>query len=233
MDSSPIERDRLNELAYERLSTQLKAGRFVPGEKLKQRNLAAEMGISPTPVREALARLVADQALEHVGHHSVRVPVMSVERFHEVRDLRLLLEGLAASHAAARATPADVLALEGIHRHMVALRERGDALGARQESERFHMGLYRLAGRPVLMKMIESLWLQCGPLLHALERHGIDEPRRQHPHLAVIRGLRRADGDITRRGVQEEIERTTAPMLRYLGEQDKALAAEERVAART
>ncbi|MFT4144166.1 MAG: GntR family transcriptional regulator, partial [Mobilitalea sp.] len=101
MDDAPLTRDSLNGQAYARLCRDLKAGRFAPGEKLKLRDLAAEMGISPTPVREALARLISEQALEQVGHHSVRVPVMDEERFAEVRELRLVLEGRAAARAAA------------------------------------------------------------------------------------------------------------------------------------
>ena len=63
MQDTPLARESLNGQAYVRLCRDLKAGRFAPGEKLKLRDLAQEMGISPTPVREALARLISEQAL--------------------------------------------------------------------------------------------------------------------------------------------------------------------------
>jgi len=75
MDGTQLARKSLNGQAYERLCRDLKAGRFGPGEKLKLRDLAQEMGISPTPVREALARLISEQALEQVGH--LRLPLKS------------------------------------------------------------------------------------------------------------------------------------------------------------
>ncbi|RYF75102.1 MAG: GntR family transcriptional regulator [Comamonadaceae bacterium] len=218
MDDTPITRDSLNAQAYGRLCRDLKAGRFAPGEKLKLRDLAAEMGISPTPVREALARLISEQALEQVGHHSVRVPVMSEERFAEVRDLRRMLEGRAAEQAAAQATPADVQRLETLHQRMAACHDAGDTAGELLEAERFHMAVYALAGMPVLQRMVEGLWLQCGPLMKALQTHALGQPRKQHPHHLVLRGLRKRDGAVARRGVEEEIERTAAPILAYLRE---------------
>lgn len=222
MDDPQIQRESLNGQAYARLCRDLKAGRFQPGEKLKLRDLAAQMGISPTPVREALARLISELALEQVGHHSVRVPVLTEERFCEIRDLRMTLEGEAAARAAAHATPEDVATLQALHEAMATQRESGDHAGARLDIERFHMTLYRLARMPVLLHMVEGLWLQCGPLMKALDQHPLDEPRRQHPHLMVLRGLRRADGELARRGIHEEVQRTAAPILAYLREQGAA-----------
>lgn len=134
MDGGQLARKSLNVQAYERLCRDLKAGRFGPGEKLKLRDLAQEMGISPTPVREALARLISEQAVEQVGHHSVRVPVMDEERFNGVLELRMLLEGHAAARAAVHATAADVARLEAIHERMAALSDAGDAAAARAPS---------------------------------------------------------------------------------------------------
>ena len=218
MDDSYLRRESLNGQAYSRLCRDLKAGRFAPGEKLKLRDLAKEMGISPTPAREALARLISEQALEQVGHHSVRVPVMNEERFTEVCELRMTLEGQAASRAALLATPDDVARLEAIHERMADLREAGDDAAARVEAERFHMGVYQLAQMPVLLRMVESLWMQCGPLMKAFDSHALSKPRKQHSHLLVLRGLRRADSELARRGIHEDLERTSQPVLAYLRE---------------
>ncbi|WP_431153208.1 GntR family transcriptional regulator [Acidovorax facilis] len=218
-----ITRDSLNAQAYNRLCRDLKAGRFAPGEKLKLRDLAAVMGISPTPVREALARLISEQALEQMGHHSVRVPVMSEARFSEVRELRLMLEGQAAARAAELAGADDIKKLAAIHERMAALKEAGDTAGELLESERFHMAVYALAGMPILQRIVESLWLQCGPLMKALQTHALDDPRKQHPHHMVMRGLRKHDAEVARRGIHEEIERTAAPILVYLRERAAAV----------
>lgn len=227
-EDSQLTRESLNGQAHSRLCRWLKAGRFAPGEKLKLRDLAAEMGISPTPVREALARLISEQALEQVGHHSVRVPVMDERQFDEVRELRLLLEGRAAAGAAQHASSDDVARLEEIHQRMAALSDAGDAAGALAQSEHFHMGVYRLARMPVLQRMIESLWLRCGPLMRGLEGRPLAKPRKQHAHHLVLRGLRRGDPELARQGIVEEVERTTQAILDYLREQSGAPAATPR-----
>lgn len=77
--------------------------------------LSEELGISPTPIREAFARLVSERALVPGDRRSVRVPELDAERFLEIRELRLALEGIAAERAAARATEAEIDALEAVH----------------------------------------------------------------------------------------------------------------------
>ena len=225
MDDRQPTRASLNGQAYARLCAELKAGCFRPGEKLKLRDLAAQMGMSPTPVREALARLISERALEQVGHHSVRVPVMNEVQFGEVCYLRMTLEGEAAARAALLATARDVAHLQEIHEHMAAHREAGNVAAALVEMERFHMDVYRLAGMPLLLGVVESLWLRCGPLMNALESHLIGRPRKQHPHVTLLRGLRRGDPELARQGICEEIERMTKPILAYLRKQAGAVPA--------
>src|SRR5439155_13403415 len=118
----PLSRDSLSTKAYQRLRSDLMEGRFQPGQKLKLRDLARELGTSPTPVREALARLVSDMALAQVDHHSVSVPPMNVERYLEIRDLRIQLEGRAAAAAAERASDARIAELAKINEHQIMLR---------------------------------------------------------------------------------------------------------------
>lgn len=93
--------ENLQERLYQRLREDLLAGRFQPGERLKIRDLANQWGTSPMPVRAALQRLVAEGALEGEAQRSLRVPLMTRERFLQILQVRLSLEGLAAESAAA------------------------------------------------------------------------------------------------------------------------------------
>ncbi len=88
--------ENLQERLYQRLREDLLAGRFQPGERLKIRDLANQWGTSPMPVRAALQRLVAEGALEGEAQRSLRVPLMTRERFLQILQVRLSLEGLAA-----------------------------------------------------------------------------------------------------------------------------------------
>src|SRR5439155_6547292 len=94
----------LRNRVYASLRDALTAGRFTPGQKLSFRFIAGTLGVSLTPVREAIRRLVAEGAFEMLPNRSVRVPLMTLEKVLELCDIRRAVEGLAAEKAAAIAT---------------------------------------------------------------------------------------------------------------------------------
>src|SRR5262245_3199976 len=96
------------------------AGRFQPGERLNIRALAAMLGTSATPVREALSRLAANGAAEMVPTQSVRVPLFNRARFEELKLIRMAVEGLAAEQAATRMTSAEIETAEQLLTRYIA-----------------------------------------------------------------------------------------------------------------
>lgn len=200
------------------LRTELMRSRFRPGEKLKLRTLAEELGVSLTPVREALARLVSENALEQIDHRSARVPVLSDERLREVCELRIDLEGKAAERAAERASPADADRLAAIHARMTEARLEGRMQDMMIENERFHMATCALADMPVLLRIVEGLWLQCGPLNFALKQMRFLHKPEEHPHNAVIRAMRECDPTLARLAMQRDIAVYSDALLRRLPE---------------
>ena len=201
---------------HARLRGALMRSRFRPGEKLKLRVLSAEFGVSATPVRAALARLVSEGALVQDDRRSVRVPVLTDAQFREVVELRLDLEGKAASCAAERAGPADVQALEAIHAAMTAARLDGRMEAMMVENERFHMALCALAAMPLLLRLVEGLWLRCGPLNAGLKAIRFLHRPEEHPHHDVIRALRQGDGALARLAIQRDIAVYADALLRRL-----------------
>ncbi|AVO53274.1 GntR family transcriptional regulator [Ectopseudomonas mendocina] len=160
--------DNLQEQLYQRIREGLLAGRFQPGQALKIRDLAAQWGTSPMPVRAALQRLVAEGALEGEQQRSVRVPSMTRERYENIFQVRLALEGLAVELATPRLGSDDLALLRDCVRRMdVAIEQRQvqDYLNANSQ---FHLHLYGACGNPVLLRSIESLWLQIGPFFNRL-----------------------------------------------------------------
>jgi DNA-binding GntR family transcriptional regulator len=214
-DRQVLIREGLGAQAYQRLCDDLMAGRYEPGQKLKLRELAARLGVSVTPVREALARLIADQAVVQVDHRSVRVSVMSLGRFNEVRELRLELEGRAAERAAHCASPADIEELQTIHERLLDARVRDCYAEILLANQQFHLCLCRSARMPVLLRLVENLWLQCGPLMNGMTQWPSSQPA-QHPHVTVIKALRAGDGGIAREALQANIITATEALRRYL-----------------
>jgi DNA-binding GntR family transcriptional regulator len=95
----------LQEIAYQRIREALHRGAFEPGESLPTRTLAKAFGISTTPVREALARLVAQNVLAVDSVNGTPyVPVITRELLIEIYELRAMLEGVGAEHAAENIT---------------------------------------------------------------------------------------------------------------------------------
>ncbi len=209
-----ISKDSLSDLAYDEIRRALMQGRLKPGEALVLRPLSAKLGISPTPVREALLRLVSEQALELDKRGRARVPLIDRHIFTEIRDLRIELEGRAAVRAAEIATPQDIAALERVHARMIEAEARKDVTAALKYNEEFHFTLCRLARMPVLFRVVESLWLQCGPFLNYIYAQELPKwPR--HPHVVTLDGLKWKDGGMARAGVVEDIACFGAVLLKW------------------
>jgi DNA-binding GntR family transcriptional regulator len=164
---APRKRGELQDRVSAELRRGLMIGRFVPGQVITLRTLAADLGTSSMPVREAINQLVAANALEMLPNRSVRVPRMTQERFTELSRVRQSLEGMAAEIACRHATPQLVKKLEKINRELLeAVRGRTDILGCLAKNQEFHFTLYAASQSEVLLPLIESLWLQAGPIMY-------------------------------------------------------------------
>lgn len=166
---SPLARQTLADQVYRDLRDLILSGRIEPGERLTLRRLAAVVGTSPMPVRDAASRLVAEKALVMLPSRSLQVPWPSQGEFEEIVTIRCALEGLAAELAAQRRTGADV---EAIRRHAAAFDLNASAvspnpLAAIEHNRHLHFTVYKASGLPNLVQMIEGLWLQVGPVFYA------------------------------------------------------------------
>ena len=181
-------------------------GHFVPGQTFTIRALAEVFGTSPMPVRDALKRLVAERALDLRRNRSVVLPLMSRSRFQEILQIRLQLESMVTIRAAARITPVVVEAMAEDHRLMCAAVEAGDVSQYLAANRRFHFRLYESAGTVAMFPVIESMWMQAGPLLRQVfmsKAHAV--PRADHHHNGVLRALRRQDGPAAAQAIWDDL----------------------------
>lgn len=200
-----ITRETLRSRVYAELKAAILQGRFDPGQALTVRGLAEAFGTSPTPVREALQQLLAEHALEGIPNKSYRVPVMTRERFLDLKDVRAAIEGIAAEKAASRIAPDEIKQLERANDAMVKAINRQDGKAYLAQNKTFHFIVYRAARSPVLLQTIESLWTQIGPCLNYLfEDIKLVASLTAH-HLDVIDALKRGDGAAARRAMESDI----------------------------
>ena len=197
--------DNLQDQLYQQLRDALLAGRFRPGERLKIRDLAAEWGTSPMPVRAALQRMVAEGALESEPQRSVRVPAMTRERFQQLFQVRLSLEGLAVELAAARIGAAEIELLRGCIARMETALEQRNVPAYLDDNSLFHLTLYRACANPILLRMIESLWLQVGPFFNRLFTEADLSLRLNDFHEQAFTALEAGDGKAARAAMEQDL----------------------------
>ncbi len=195
----------LRSQVYDSLREALTAGRFAPGQKLSFRFIAAGLGVSLTPVREAIRRLVAEGAFEMRPNRSVRVPLMTRDKVLELRDIRMAVEGLAAEKAAGRATREQVARLRRVAGELQAARSRGDAAADRVKIREFHFALYALAAQPALLRVIEGLWLQTGPYMNLLYPDFVASSGGPERRQRIVKALRARDVMAAKREVETDI----------------------------
>ena len=217
------ERDTMRVRVYRTLARGLMAGMFKPGEAVTLRTLAHRLGTSAMPVREAVSRLIAERALLLLPNRSVIVPRMSRARFIELAETRQILEGNVTEAACARATPALLRQLAEINGAMNRCVAVDDFRGALAYNMAFHFTLYRAAGKPVVLSLIEMLWLQAGPFLAlSLTTPGVRWTARHHQ--AVLAALRASRGPSARRAIEADIEDTSLQLLKKAIFEDAAEA---------
>ena len=182
-DSSASDEPLLHATVYEKLRQRMLTGKIVPGVSLSTRSLALEMGVSQMPIRDALSRLAAEGAVQIRSKRRIEVAPMSAERFADILSCRLLLEPEAAVLALPHISPALTRQLREIDAALDASIESGDVLAYMENNFRFHFAIYRANDRPVLNRLIESLWLQFGPFMRVVTgRLGTANLVDQHRH---------------------------------------------------
>lgn len=197
----------LRQQVYASLREALTMGRFAPGQKVTFRYVAGVLGVSLTPVREALRRLVAEGAFEMNPNRSVRVPLMTRDKVLELRDIRIELEGLASAKAATAATRGQIADIRRAAREIMVARTRGDSATDRQKVREFHFAVYAAAGQPTLLRLIESLWLQTGPYMNLLYPGFISSSRGPAGRQRLIEALQARNPSVARREMADDIRR--------------------------
>ncbi|WP_439594937.1 GntR family transcriptional regulator [Falsiroseomonas sp.] len=219
---SPVGRENLTGRVYGELRNALMEGRMRPGQRLKIRELAQQLGTSETPVREAVMQLVRERALRMEQAKAITVAGLTLAQYQELRLVRAALEGLAAETAARHITPAAIRALERSHAELVRAEAAGEAAPAIRANWRFHHGLYRAAAMPELLAVIEGIWLRNGPMLTYLYPDARPTYPGRHRHLDILDGLRARDAAATRAAVQADMEEGGAGLLRHLAAMEQA-----------
>ncbi len=201
-----INKGNLSEQVYATIRASLMDGRYEPGERLTIANLAEQLGVSITPVREAIFRLVTERALEMRAATSIQVRSMTPSELREIQLIRHHLEGEAAAQAALKISRQELATLEAMQADFTRA-AASDPLEASRVNRELHFKLAEAAQMPMLYATIEGMWAQMGPLIHL---YHLNTPKRvlasgDHGHYDLLRALAARDPEAARRAIQADI----------------------------
>ena len=192
------------ELALQALRERIRSGELAPGERLLVDELTKELGMSRTPIREALRLLQADRLVTYRPHHGIVVAEVSPDEIVEICRLRRLLEPLAVELAVPQLGAEDLARLEELHGEIVEAARAGHGRSVSDLNADWHWTIYEASGSTMLEDFIRRLW-ESFPwrtmwvLPNRMER-SLDE------HEAIMQAIRDGDGTLAAREMHDHVE---------------------------
>ncbi|MCS7001355.1 MAG: GntR family transcriptional regulator [Dehalococcoidia bacterium] len=199
---APIDRSTLAEEIYRRLRRTILAGELQPGQRIRPDQLANDIGVSRTPVREALQRLLAEGYLEQEARHAFRVAAVDYRSGWELFEIRAVLEGLAARAVARKLSDADRARLEetinaiDVDRGLYPDKAVGD----------FHRIMYYAAESKSLQSLLDRVYDQTLRYRFLTRSDTPDKQRETHDdHRAILQAVLDRDGDRAEQLMREHV----------------------------
>lgn len=189
---APLERQTLQDQVYRALCELILNGEIAPGQQVTVRSLSDAFGVSAMPVREALKRLSAADAITVVAGRSIGIPRLTHERLVDLKNVRIEIEPLAAGWAVERIAVPELARLSEDLDHLESADRTGDVRAYLRANRAFHFTIYGASRSQVLMTIIEALWLQISPYFNLLHASGNYTTANIH-HRRMLQALERRD----------------------------------------
>lgn len=193
-----------HETVYRALRQRIMHGELEPGQALTLRGIGQQFGVSMTPARETVRRLVAEGALSLSTSGRVTTPELRPDRIEELASIRALLEPELASRALPRAHFALIDRLQAINGTIAEVIAKQDAVGYIRANLEFHRTLYLRAQAPAMLAMAETVWLQLGPTMRKLYGR-LQRTEVPHQHRMIVASLRAGDEPGLRLAVRMDV----------------------------
>src|SRR5258706_3648179 len=220
-ESELLQKRPLKEDIFDVLHGKIISGIYKPGDWLRQDDIATQLGVSMTPVREGLDLLVSSGLAERVPYRGVRVREMSTKDVTEAYGLRLILEVVIAQDAARNITPGQVTGLERMIVEMKKHNSLKEMSIARRLSREFHTAIAEASKNDLLIKLYAVVanafpdWLLYEALFRKPELVADSMADTNREHIAIVNALKKGDLDKT---VQRSIEHVMESSGKWLEE---------------
>lgn len=178
-------------------------GDFKPGERIAQESLTKKLGVSRTPVRDAMKRLEAEGLLISKPHCGAIVFQLTRENLNEIYDVRILMEQYCAARTCIKASPEDIEKVESISLHM--LNYSNTSKEFMQLDRQFHMLLCSPSGCTNTIEILEGLWNKCDSfksIYYSLEGRANDTLAE---HARIVQCLKKRDIAGTKEAISDHL----------------------------
>ncbi len=187
-----------------------------PGEVLSERGISLQFGVGRMPVREAIRMLAQEGLLEISPMRGTFVRQLSLTDLQEIHEVRLALEGMAASLAAQKGNPETLLSIAGNMRELLN-QPFPDTTKAQELGWQFHDEIFRMTGNLRLITLYASLRLQSGLALQGIKNYDPERTRRAiNEHLEIIDCIQKGEADLARQKIQRHLQDAMSTRLMML-----------------
>lgn len=214
----PGDRSRA-EYAYDQLKEKLRSGELRAGQRLRETDLADELKISRTPVREALRRIASDGLVEVVAGRGLIVAEFNLNQVRELYELRGLLEGGAAMLATRNASEADIALLRGIIEESAAATTSAER--TKQLNEQLHKVIYEVSRNRYLQQALAQLSDSLSILPGTTFSAGGRPEAALHEHGAMVEAMAARDEAAAERLAREHMAKAYAVRVRMMFAKDQ------------
>jgi DNA-binding GntR family transcriptional regulator len=212
----------LADQAYRALREEIISGKLGPGERLTERHLATRLGVSPTPIREALQRLEHEHLIQRTDTRRILVAEPSVHRMYELTLIEASLRGTGARLAAENATETELAAIQEMYAAFADTMTPEQALAA---ARKLHALIDQASHNETLITMIATAtafdWqfrLETIPdVFGSNQRTALD---RHREHGKIVKALKARDGESAEKLMREHILGATGAFLRARADRD-------------
>jgi len=205
----------LADQVFEKLEDDIITGVYPRGEVLTELKLVEQLGVSRTPIREALRRLEQERLIAESGKGSVVLGI-TVEDLMDIMDIRQRIEGLAAWYATKNITPEGLDKLRHISQLQDFYYEKQDVEHLRQMDDQFHDALYVLSGRTVICDTLLPLHRKTMRFRKISIQDGQRLGRSVQEHKAIFRAIEDGDAELAAKLVTEHIANAKENMIARL-----------------
>ena len=203
----------LRDVVFENLREAIVEGKLSPGKRLMEIQLAEQLGVSRTPVREAIRKLELEGLVVMIPRKGAYVSNMSLKDVVEVLEIRASLEGLAAYLAAERISDEDLIKLEKIADDFSQGKDEYDLETLLKKDVEFHECIFKATNNKKLHQLINSLWEQVYRFRFMYISDYESTKNIDKEHKLILQALKSRDSQLAKQYAKEHIEKAEQFMI--------------------